>query len=72
MAAYMDIARGLELATNRMTSAKRKRLFKLDQDRLTNVVDLVLEQYGLDPSLLCSDSEARQIVGDSSNRCKHA
>lgn len=69
MAVYMEIARDVEIAPDGVNSPKRKRTFKLDQDRLTVVVEKVLERYDLDPSLLSSNNE--QMMS-SSSRCKHA
>lgn len=72
MAVYMEIARGVEIATNAMASSKRKRRFKLDQARLTMVVEEVLERYDLDPLLLRSNNEHETSIQDASSRCKYA
>ncbi|KEF62567.1 uncharacterized protein A1O9_00540 [Exophiala aquamarina CBS 119918] len=73
MAVYMEIARDVEMATNATSfSSQRKRLFKLDQDGLTTVVQGVLERYDLDPSLLGSNNEQETDIQHTSSRCKYA
>jgi len=69
MAVYMETARGVESALN---ASKRKRRFKLDQDRLTIVVDEVLKRYDLDPSLLGSNNKYESNLQSIPTRCKYA
>lgn len=72
MAAYVDIARGVETAKNEVITPKRTRSFKLGQGRLTTVVENVLQQYGPNPSLLSSDNERRASLEEGFSRCRHA
>lgn len=51
MAVYMDIVRGVNFATATANMSRKRRPSRLDQDRLTRVIEEVLERYNLDPSL---------------------
>ncbi|ETI29488.1 hypothetical protein G647_01941 [Cladophialophora carrionii CBS 160.54] len=70
-AIYMELATKVDPDPDNAYPATRKRLFKLDQDRLIKVVEEVLQRYGLDTALLrgenCS-TEGRPKF----NRCKYA
>ncbi|OCT47442.1 hypothetical protein CLCR_03569 [Cladophialophora carrionii] len=70
-AIYMELATQVDPDPDNAYPATRKRLFKLDQDRLIKVVEEVLQRYGLDTALLRGENrstEGRPKI----NRCKYA
>ncbi|KIX07611.1 uncharacterized protein Z518_02264 [Rhinocladiella mackenziei CBS 650.93] len=71
MAMYMEIARKVDVETNNPNAQRMSRSFRLDQDRLTTVVEETLERYDLNPVLM-RQGEGAKRQRNGTSRCQYA